>query len=264
MTIDFDSNGVLSRKEREELVLDLYFNQNNTIREITKIARMSPRDIKVIIDKAYQEKERQEHKSIFVQAYELFSQGKTPLQVSIILNIGATQVTHYYTEYPKLVEWDDVTKIYLEFKGEIGYFVNLRKAAKSAKITISKVINLLDIANNDLPSVQYEYRWFLEQLDEVKENKSKLEIEVDCLTNQIIVSSRSYQSTIQDCDKEAARLLQLQEQTKKQEAIVKHFKDDNAQVIKSIENRVKEFLCNKDALLRLALISLMESMRNSP
>jgi hypothetical protein len=97
MTIDINSNLVLTRKGREELVLDLYFKQNKTIREITKIARMSPRDIKPILDKAYQEKERQEHKSISVQAYELFSKGKTPLQVSVILNIGATEVTHYYT-----------------------------------------------------------------------------------------------------------------------------------------------------------------------
>jgi DNA-directed RNA polymerase specialized sigma subunit len=36
-----ESNRVLSRKEREELVLDLYFNQNKTYKEISKIARIS-------------------------------------------------------------------------------------------------------------------------------------------------------------------------------------------------------------------------------
>ena len=53
MTSDIDRNGVLTRREREELVLDLYFNQNKTYQEIAKIARKSPRDIKPIIDKAY-------------------------------------------------------------------------------------------------------------------------------------------------------------------------------------------------------------------
>jgi hypothetical protein len=71
MASDRNSNGVLSRKEREELVLDLYFNQNKTYHEISKIARMSPRDIKPIIDKAINEKERIEHKTTAVQAYEL-------------------------------------------------------------------------------------------------------------------------------------------------------------------------------------------------
>jgi DNA-directed RNA polymerase specialized sigma subunit len=50
---NIDSNGVLTRKRKEELVLDLYFNQNKTYPEIAKIARMSPRDIKPIIYKAY-------------------------------------------------------------------------------------------------------------------------------------------------------------------------------------------------------------------
>ena len=49
----------------EKLVLELYFDQNKTYSEIARIARMSPRDIKVIIDKAFQEKEK-EHKSLFV------------------------------------------------------------------------------------------------------------------------------------------------------------------------------------------------------
>ena len=83
MTSDIDSNGVLTRKQREDLVLDLYFNQNKTYHEIAKIARMSPRDIKPIIDKAYQEKERQEHRSLSTQAYELFSKGKKPVEVAL-------------------------------------------------------------------------------------------------------------------------------------------------------------------------------------
>ena len=33
MISDRDSNGMLTRKEKEELVLDLYFNQNKTYHE---------------------------------------------------------------------------------------------------------------------------------------------------------------------------------------------------------------------------------------
>ena len=56
--IDRDSNGVLTRKQKQELVLNPYFNQNKTYHEISKIARISPRDIRPIIDKAINEKER--------------------------------------------------------------------------------------------------------------------------------------------------------------------------------------------------------------
>ena len=89
---DIDTKTVLTRKEKEEVVLDLYFNQNKTIREIAKTARKSPRDIGEIINRAIKEKERQEHKSLVVQAYELFRQGKKPLEVAITLNIGQMQV----------------------------------------------------------------------------------------------------------------------------------------------------------------------------
>jgi DNA-binding CsgD family transcriptional regulator len=41
---------ILTRQERERLVLDLY-NQGKTYREISKEARISPRDIGIILNK---------------------------------------------------------------------------------------------------------------------------------------------------------------------------------------------------------------------
>jgi DNA-directed RNA polymerase specialized sigma subunit len=38
----------LSRQEREELVLDLYYNQHKNYRQITEEARICPRDIKLL------------------------------------------------------------------------------------------------------------------------------------------------------------------------------------------------------------------------
>jgi DNA-binding transcriptional regulator LsrR (DeoR family) len=74
--MDFDSNKIPSKKEREERVLDLHFNQNKNYRQIAHEMKMSVRDIGEIVNRAKQEKERQEHKALFVQAYELFSKGK--------------------------------------------------------------------------------------------------------------------------------------------------------------------------------------------
>ena len=54
-----DPNLALSRNEKEELVLDIYFNQNKNYRQIAEEARMSPRDIGQIVNKASKEKERQ-------------------------------------------------------------------------------------------------------------------------------------------------------------------------------------------------------------
>ena len=98
--------------------------------------RMSLRDIGEIVNRVKEEKDRQEHKSLSVQAYDKFYKGKTPLQVAIDLNIGQAQATQYYAEYLKLIGLEDITKIYLEFKGDVSYFVNLCKAAKAVKMGI--------------------------------------------------------------------------------------------------------------------------------
>jgi hypothetical protein len=228
---------------------------------------MSPRDIKPIIDKAYQEKERTEHKSVFVQAYELFSQGKTPLQVAIILNIGQTEVTHYYTEYLSLVQLDDITKIYLEFKGDVSYFVSLCKAAKAAKMDIPQVINLLSIANNYLPSVQRRYNQLQNEnniLESIITDKSK---ELQNLNGQIRDKEESLQAIKSECRREAALLEGLRQQTAKVQAFVYNYKNNNEEyieVIKSIENKVQDCLSDKKMFLKIAIISIIESMRNNP
>ena len=46
---------ILTRQERERLVVELY-NQGKTYREISKEARISPRDIRIILNKAFEEK----------------------------------------------------------------------------------------------------------------------------------------------------------------------------------------------------------------
>jgi transposase len=90
---------ILTRQERERLVLDLY-NQGKTYRQISKEARISPRDIRVILNKVIEEKtkgeegtkqqgnngaeknqnqeQQQQRLSLSAQAYKLFSDRKTP------------------------------------------------------------------------------------------------------------------------------------------------------------------------------------------
>jgi DNA-directed RNA polymerase specialized sigma subunit len=185
MTIEFDSNRILSKKEREERVLDLHFNQNKNYRQIAQEIKMSLRDIGEIVNRATEEKERQEHKTTAVQAYELFYKGKTPLEVAIILNIGEAQATAYYWQYLKLVQLDDITEIYQELGSGIWDFVKLCKEAKAAKMGVSQVISLLRIANNNLPSVQRRCEELQKQnnlLDSIVTTRGK---EIQLLNGQV-------------------------------------------------------------------------------
>src|ERR1051325_11737467 len=89
---------VLTRDEKETLVLDLY-NHRTPIRDIAREAGMSFRDIGRIIDKKEKEKEARERQvqqiTQSTQAYKLFSEGKSPIQVAVALNIREPEATQY-------------------------------------------------------------------------------------------------------------------------------------------------------------------------
>jgi hypothetical protein len=100
---------LLNRQETENLIIDLYYNQKKTFREIQRIVRKSPRDIKVILNKIEPERAAL---SIPAPAYRLFSEGKTPIEVAIILNIREPEATQFNLEYWKLR--DKLKRIYQE------------------------------------------------------------------------------------------------------------------------------------------------------
>src|SRR5215211_6118723 len=123
-------SSIRTRQERERVVLDLY-NQGKTIREIAKEVRMSFRDIGVILNKIVEEKNReqqdnngmeknqnreQQHLSLSAQAYKLFSDRKTPLEVAIALNLGESEATKFYREYWKLKQLHNLNMVYEELK----------------------------------------------------------------------------------------------------------------------------------------------------
>ena len=92
---------ISTREEKERLVLDLY-NRRTPIRVIAREAGMSFRDIGAIKKKAEEEKEAKQGEArqtmLSTQAYNLFLQGKTPVQVAIELNIREPEATQYYKE----------------------------------------------------------------------------------------------------------------------------------------------------------------------
>jgi hypothetical protein len=162
---------ILTRQERERLVLELY-NQRKTYREISKQARISPRDIGVILNKVIEAKkaeglkeeqgnakkdqiEQHQQLSLSTQAYKLFSDRKTPLEVAIELNLSESEATKFYTEYWKLKQLHNLDMVYVETKGDIEPFLKLYRLSKAAGMNVQQVVNLLKIANTDLPAIQY-------------------------------------------------------------------------------------------------------------
>ena len=133
---------MLTREERERTVLSLY-NQGKTIRDIAREVRISFRDIGVVLKKEEEKMEKEKQRTRFennmtsaegdnswgtnsfsTQAYKLFSQGRTPVEVAIELDLNEKQVTKHYMEYWKLKGLYKLNLVHDEIKDDIAYFAN--------------------------------------------------------------------------------------------------------------------------------------------
>jgi hypothetical protein len=103
-------------------IIDLYFKQHLPIREIAKITKKSSRDIILVLRTHEPQEKEEEVRKIennntkeperkeetldkddkdlapYTKAYKLFSEGKRPIQVALILKLPEAEVTKYYIE----------------------------------------------------------------------------------------------------------------------------------------------------------------------
>src|SRR5215216_2371059 len=260
---------IMTRKERERLVLDLY-NQGKTIREIAKEVRMSFSDIGVVLNKAVEEKvegskqeqdninsknhnqENEQHLSISAQAYKLFSDRKTPLEVAIELNLGESEATKFYTEYWRLKQLHNLNIVYEETKGDIKPFLKLYKLAKAKGMSVKQVVNLLAIANNDLSSIEERFKRLRNDTSILGFRKHTLERNLYQLNNQIATTANLLNSFHMSCKRERIEIENLYNERAKLESVVTEFKNNNEEYLDKIkqtaEEKVKDVLNERKIL----------------
>src|SRR5919112_5432623 len=107
-------------KDRKRRVIDLYFNQHKTYAEIAQIEHISPRDIHTIIKEEIARRQKHKDQELSAEAYELFSEGKTPIEVAITLNIPASKISKLYRVYWKLKRLHRLYSAYTEL-GDEGF-----------------------------------------------------------------------------------------------------------------------------------------------
>jgi hypothetical protein len=261
---------LLSRQQRERLVLDLY-NQGKNTRDIAHEVGISFRDIGAILKKATQEQERSkeqaEKMSQSAQAYEFFSKGKTPIQVAIALNLRQVEVTEFYREYWILEHQYDLSQIYEEIKGDIGSFLNLYKLAKSEGMNIQQIIRLLKIANDHLPAVKQRYESLKREVDSLEGDKRNSAMILQELSDQISDLRNTSDSCRLSLEEEKRQMSELHQKKMKLEALVNDYQDNNEEYVKftkTVQEKVFGVLSNAKVFLRGALLSITESIRNNP
>jgi predicted transcriptional regulator len=270
---------ILTRQERERHVLDLY-NQGKTIREIAKEVRMSFRDIGAILNKTVEEKtegikqnnnnggeKNQEHLSLSSQAYKLFSEGKTPLQVAIKLNLRESEATKFYKEYWKLKQLYNLNMIYEELKGDIEPFLKLYKLAKRKGMGIKQVVDILATASNDLPAIEKRFNRLRNDISMLQFQKRIDERNLSQLNNQVASTTKLLTSYRISSIRERREIENLYNEKVRITNLVTHFKNNNKEYLKIkqvAEDKVKDILTDSKLLLKFATLSVIESLRNNP
>jgi hypothetical protein len=255
------------------------------------VARISPRDIGVILSKVIeqktkgedgikqqgnygaeknqnQEQQQQQQLSLSAQAYKLFSDRKTPLEVAIALNLRESEATKFYKEYWKLKRLHILTLFYEETKGDIDPFLKLHKLSKAKGMGVKQVVNLLQIANNDLPAVEKRFKRLRNEINMLQFQKSIDERSLYQLNNQIASTTNSLNSLRMSCIRERREIEKHYSEKARLEAIVTGFKNNNEEYLNKIkqtaEEKVKDVLTNSKVLLKFATLSVIESLRSNP
>ncbi|MGB8034696.1 MAG: hypothetical protein WCF03_12845, partial [Nitrososphaeraceae archaeon] len=194
----------LTREERRRRVLEFY-SQGMGTREIAKLLHMLFTDIAKVLKVADEEKESEQQRTrqefLSSKAYRLFSEGKSPVQVAIDLNIRASEAIIFQREYWELEGLHNLNQIYQEIRDGTWNFVNLWKSVKAAGMDVPHVNRLLTIANNDLPSVESRYEGLKKEAATLEFQKASSARDSELLNNQIIMMRKTLDSTRLDYEK---------------------------------------------------------------
>jgi len=256
-----------TKQEREERVLDLYYNQKKNYREIAKLERMCPRDIGLIVNKESKEIESEQSKSKASNAYKMFSEGKSPTDVAIALDLREPEVTKLYTESWRLGKIYDLDHIYQETNGNLAPLLKLYKLMKAEGLKAEDVVRIMKIANDDLPSIEHRYEALKVETDWLEKQKQSSVRILEDYDNQITALGNRLDSYCLSCQEEGVKLNYLRQKIMKLEALVRLFESSNSEYIKireTVEEQTRDMLDNSKHLLKYAVLSVTESIRIDP
>ena len=208
----------------------------------------------------------QERLSLSSQAYKLFSDRKTPLEVAIALNLRESEATKFYKEYWKLKQLHNLTLIYEETKGDIDPFLKLYRLSKAKGMSVKKVVDILAIANDDLPAIEERIKRLRNDVSMLQFRKHTLEGNMYQLKNQVASTTKLLNSFRMSCKRERRDIEKLYNEKTRIENLVTHFKNNNEEYLKikhAAYEEVKSVLIDGKILLKFATFSVIESLRRN-
>ena len=171
----------MSRVEREECVIRLY-KENKSPREIAKIMHMSFGRIAAITKKVKLEADRErgqleedediKSKSKTTQAYKLFSELKSPVEVAIGLDLPSNQVRAMYREYWELEGMYGLAQIYEEAKYDLDDLLRLHRIVQALGMEKHDITSAFElIKHNQLQTLQWKAGYLRSEINTLEWKK---------------------------------------------------------------------------------------------
>ena len=157
--------------------------------------------------------------------------------------------------------------VYEELKGDIEPFLRLYRLSKVKGMSVKQVVNLLTIANDDLPAIEEQVKTLRNDISMLQFQKCICERSLYQLNNQIASTTRLLNSLRISCKRERKEIENLYNEKARIENLVTQFKNNNEEYLKikqAAEEKVKEVLTNGKLILKFATFSVIESLRSHP
>jgi hypothetical protein len=259
-------------EDRKKRVIDLYFNQHKSYAEIAEIEKMSPRDIHAIIKEEEARRQKDKQQELSAEAYKLFSEGKTPVQVAITLNLGQPEVSKLYLEYWKLKRLHKLYCAYTELGDDgIGDFLKLHKLAKKEGVSREQVVKLLQLADEDNPfglsRLEKRRNWLINKIHDLDMQIERSKNYLYRLNDQIACYKALLNSYHISCERKRQEAEYLNNEITRLEALVSQFKSNDGEYHKikqRVEEEVSSVLTDGKVLLHFAIASVIEALRRNP
>jgi hypothetical protein len=151
--------------------------------------------------------------------------------------------------------------------GDITPFLKLYRSVRSTGMSEEHVVNLLRTANNNLPAVEHRYERLEQEVNSLESVKLNSNRDLQDVRKRILNSRKLLDSCDLTYKQQAEKIAYLQAKRIALEDLVNRFENNNEEYLKinqTVKDKASSVLSDGKGLLRLALYSVMESIRNEP
>jgi hypothetical protein len=271
---------VVSEEEKNRII-NLHFNQGKTIREVCKIMGKSSHDITPVT---------KEHRMRFAQnyalvngeqsdivqceqgriipnvnAYKLFDEGKSPLEVTAELNLPGPQVQQFYVEYLNMRRMHKLVTIYQETQDSLGYFLKLARLGKQEGLTPEQIIKLVQMADS-LHKLQDKIQQLQSEILDISKSKTVAKDQLKDLHKEIEVAQEKLDLVNKTFEVEYKELKEVCSQLKKLQNYVEQIIEgqDYQELESVVRNVAKKTISDNKELIQNAFFSILLALRNDP